>query len=161
MSCDPLTAEQLRAHVDYNPDTGEFRWKVQIGRGRIGARAGYVGWRGYRNIRIFGKLYKEHRLAWLYSHGHWPVGILDHEDGDPANNALANLREATLSQNRANNIKDRGYSKKNSKFQARIQVNGQRVYLGTHATESKARAAYEAASLKLFGAFSGIHRGVK
>jgi hypothetical protein len=95
-----LTAEYLRQLLSYDPDTGLFRWRVQLGfRGKVGAVAGTTHSKGYRQIRIDGRIYRAHRLAWLYIHGEWPSGGLDHIDGNPANNAIANLRPATQQQN--------------------------------------------------------------
>jgi hypothetical protein len=35
-------------------------------------------------IRIDGKGYLGHRLAWLYMHGHFPDGLLDHKTRNPS-----------------------------------------------------------------------------
>jgi len=64
-------------------------------------RAGTVNDTGRRQININGKIYKEHRLIFLWHHGFLPHEI-DHIDGDPLNNHIENLRAATHSQNGAN-----------------------------------------------------------
>ena len=57
---------------------------------------------GYWYIRIDGKGYLGHRLAWLYMHGHFPDGLLDHKTRNPSSCRIADLRKATHSQNAAN-----------------------------------------------------------
>jgi len=79
---------------------------------------------------------------------------LDHIDGNGLNNCRANLRPATQSQNgqnlrglrKGNNSGYRGVSfhKQRGKWQARVQGDGQRGYLGLYAdVEDAARAASE------------------
>lgn len=58
---------------------------------------------GYRGVTINGVSYAEHRIIWRM---HNPRGampfVLDHKDGDRANNKITNLRKATESENRNN-----------------------------------------------------------
>ena len=100
----PLTAEWLRAVLDYDPKTGLFHWRIDRGgrKARIGALAGSFDATGYIQIMIDGKNYKAHRLAWLYVTGNWPIGDIDHLNGERANNRWSNLREATKSINQQN-----------------------------------------------------------
>lgn len=59
----------------------------------IGERAGALAEDGYRYITIDGQQYPEHEVAWLYVHGQWPDGELEHIDGNRANNRIENLKE--------------------------------------------------------------------
>src|SRR5687768_770720 len=95
-----LTAEKLRELMDYNPDTGVFLYRKRRGRRSAGLEAGSIV-KGYRLISL-GKQYSAHRLAWLYVYGEWPAGDLDHINCVRDDNRIANLREATDSQNNAN-----------------------------------------------------------
>jgi hypothetical protein len=97
-----LTAEQSREQLDYNPETGEFRWKVPRNGVIVGAKAGTDCHDGYISIRIFGKRYMAHRLAWLHHYGEWPIGGLDHINGQRWDNRIVNLRLATPKQSAAN-----------------------------------------------------------
>jgi hypothetical protein len=103
-----LTAARLREVLNYNPDTGEFRWIERKGGRR--AKVGTVqrrkdGTVAYIRIRVDYLPYKAHRLAWFYMTGEWPSMDLDHIDRNPAYNRWLNLREATATVNNGNRNK--------------------------------------------------------
>lgn len=158
-----LTVERLREVLAYDPVTGAFTRRVTLGGHRAGATAGALDERGYCLITIDRVSYYAHRLAWFYVHGEWPPGDLDHWDTDKSNNRLANLREATRSQNVANQPPPRhntsGYkgvfwSKWHGRWRAYITVNYRRRHLGTFGTAEAAHAAVCAAARQSFGEFA-------
>jgi hypothetical protein len=164
-----ITAEQLREVLLYDPDTGVFRWWApgpRSRRARVGQIAGGydVGYRGdgYWKIRIDGRRYKAHRLAWLYMTDKFPEQEIDHIDRDGTNNRWFNLREATHSQNAVNaryiwknKLGIKGVRQASpSRYQARIRVNDRSINLGCFATPEAAHAAYVAAKRKYFGEFA-------
>lgn len=158
-----LTAERLREVLDYDPETGVFRWKVWRGNGaRCGGVAGGRNKGGYWAIELDRRSYLAHRLAWLYVHGEWPACVMDHSDLDKVNNRIANLREATRAQNKANSLTQNNnklgvkgvYRIPSGRFRASIRVNYQLINLGTFATQEAAAAAYEEAARKHFGIFA-------
>lgn len=88
--------------VAYDPITGVFTWRVNKTRVKRGDKAGRLNTHGYRQIRICGKYYLAHRLAWWICWGQWPDFILDHIDGTPDNNKINNLRPSNYSLNNQN-----------------------------------------------------------
>jgi len=151
-----LTAEYLRSILDYNPETGVFIWKVSIGRMKKGAIAGNIHPSGYRFIRVAGRSYCAHRLAWLHYYGKWPKVYLDHKNCARANNAISNLRECTNGENLQNSTRSRGSSKyqgvswqkSRNKWKAQIGVNNKVISLGIFDDEVEAASAYREAKEK-------------
>lgn len=97
-----LTQNRLRELLVYISETGEFfsrvrRQGIPFGRPR-GSRNNF----GYVKIKVDGIDYLAHRLAWLYVTGRWPEQDLDHKNGRRSDNSFANLREASVKQNREN-----------------------------------------------------------
>jgi len=157
-----LTHAELLQRLHYDKDSGIFLWKYAGFRKRIiGQRAGRIAKNGYLHIGLFGSSFLAHRLAWFYVYGAWPMKDIDHIDGNKLNNSIANLREATRSQNRQN-LKSalakksnlplgvrRGKRIKRDVYLAIISIDGQRRYIGTYSTANEAHEAYMAAKLKL------------
>lgn len=149
-----LTQEYVRSVLDYDELTGIFTWR-HSGKGRkLGRMAGSLHRTlGSVQLHVGGKLYYAHRVAWLYMTGAWPKEHIDHIDGNPANNAWANLRAATNSENMQNQRRSRSdnkssgllgvtWSKPARRWIAQIQIDGVHKYLGLHDTPELAHAAY-------------------
>ena len=96
-----INADGLRRLFHYNPLTGIFTRLIAVagrGGGRVGDRPGWVKpgrYGGYLLICVERRIYRAHRLAWLYMTGNWPSAFLDHVDLNKKNNIFSNLREAT------------------------------------------------------------------
>ena len=160
-----LTRARLRELLDYNPKTGEFRWRKRPRNSvHLDRSAGYVQpLQGYRYIGIDGGLYLAHQLACFYMTGRWGRPSIDHRDGDATNNRWSNLRRATRSQNNANRFRPRhntsGYKGvylcgASGKWRAAITKNGENIPLGRFDTRQAAHAAYVAAARKHYGEFA-------
>jgi hypothetical protein len=145
-----ITQEKLKEILDYNPDTGIFTWKVsKAKRIKVGSVAGCKNNLGYILIRIDGKIYLAHRLAWLYTHGDFPLNCIDHINQIKDDNRICNLRDVTVSENMQNQSQVLGYTKNGSKYKATITLNNILYQLGSYATKEQARQAYLNAKIKL------------
>ena len=161
MSKTALTAETLRLQLLYVPETGHFFWRQNIGRAKIGTRAGCLyPSQGRWKIRLFGRRYYASNLAWLYMTGEWPSLLVDHRDTNKLNDAWGNLRLATCSQNFANVGKTvrnttgfKGVSLTGSRFRADIKFKGKTEVLGVFETAEAAHAAYCKRAKELYGDF--------
>ncbi len=146
-----LTQAYLRELFDYDPETGNLIRKVSRGnRAKAGAVAGCLNTWGYLVTKIDKKLYQNQRLIWLWVHGEWPKGVIDHINHNSSDNSLANLRDVQVvvnAQNRSGPQRDNkcGYlgviQRKNS-FRARVKHNGKMIYVGTYKTPQEAHEAY-------------------
>ena len=164
-----LTQERLQEVLEYNPDTGEFTWIAQRGSRSdlVGERAGYPHWKGYWTIYVDGQSYWGHRVAWLYVHGKFPKGQIDHINRVRDDNRIANLRLATNGQNGANSkakpsqyspLKGVHWNKRwGGSWSSSIYHAGKRVWLGVFPTAEEAHAAYCEAAKKIHGEF--FHSG--
>lgn len=160
----PITVERLRELLDYHPETGVFRWKVSKSQGTAaGSAAGFVEREGYRRIKVDGRKYKAHRLAWLHVHGEWPSREIDHVNRNPDDNRIDNLRLATASQNRGNSrrlsnntsgYKGVSFRPETGRWRARISHGGKSTCLGDFSSPEEASAAYLSAAKAFFGEFS-------
>jgi len=153
-----ITQAELQQLLHYDPNTGVFTWRVRRGgTARPGARAGILDNRGYRILQINKKLYKAHRLVWLYMTGSFPTKHLDHINGIPDDNSWSNLREATVAENGQNRKVSKnntsgytgvGWHKKSQKWNASIWINQRYIYLGRYDTPEEAARAYKEAKAR-------------
>ncbi|MCO7736425.1 HNH endonuclease [Brucella intermedia] len=155
-----VTIQRLKEILNYEPETGFFKWRVNRGGKAVqGSLAGTRDRQGYIRINLGGRIYAAHRLAWFYMNGTWPKDQIDHRDLDKANNSWANLREATHAQNQANtsskNITGfKGVEKHGSRYRAYIRSNGKKQVIGTFSTPQEAHVAYVQAANDNFGEFA-------
>lgn len=96
-----LTSKKVKILLSYNYLTGYFFWNKRPKHTRIDITqpAGCHDKKGYIIIRIKGKGYKAHRLAFLWMEGYWPEHGIDHDDRIKDNNIWNNLKETSQSCN--------------------------------------------------------------
>ena len=151
-----LSAEEVRRRLDYDPSTGCFRKRET---GRI---VGYVNSGGYVHVKIDGRPFLAHRLAYVWMMGQWPEHEVDHQNRNRADNRWANLRPANRSQNTHNTASTRsatgakGVHRSRGRFRAVIMHDGKSLSLGTFATVAEARQAYAGAARRLYGDYAGV-----
>lgn len=156
-----LTAERVHQALNYDPETGVFTWKESnSNRRKNGAVAGCT-FNGRTYVCVDYKICFAHRLAWLYMTGEWPTHQIDHINGDPSDNRIANLRDVSQSVNLENQRKPRSnntsgylgvkpYKRGNKKpWVSQIVVKGKTINLGYFETAIAGHEAYLAAKRKL------------
>lgn len=155
-----VTQEKLKELFRYAPDTGVFTRLVSVASmARAGDIAGNTDGQGYLRIRVEGKLYKAHRLAWLYTNGEFPQDQIDHINGVRDDNRIANLRAVNRTENMKNTkirtdntsgVLGVGWHKGTDKWLATINVKGVKKYLGYFTDIKDAVAARKKANI-LYG----------
>jgi hypothetical protein len=154
-----FTADELRRLLCYDPGTGLFKRLVSLGKSRRDGLVGTSSPSGHWRINVRGRKYLAHRLAWYYVHGEWPAGDVDHINGQPADNRIANLRVVSAAENCQNQrgpnarsttrLMGVSYDRERRKWRAGIWADGRTKYLGLHPTAEAAHAAYLAAKRSL------------
>jgi len=91
-----LTQKRLKELLDYDPKTGIFIWKYACDNMKVGSKAGYKAKDGYVYVRIDGKSYFVHRLAWLFVYGYFPKYSIDHMNKINDDNRIKNLKEIKI-----------------------------------------------------------------
>jgi len=156
-----ITQEELKELLNYNPETGIFTYKKKKAKCTPGKIAGTYHVNGYTHIQLNRKIYKAHRLAWLYVYGYFPQ-FIDHINCDRGDNRLCNLREATLTQNNQNTkisknntsgVKGVAWHKGAKKWCATMDANGKRMYLGLFTDLELAKLVIDEARAKYHGNF--------
>jgi hypothetical protein len=154
-----LTAERLRELLHYNPDTGVFTRITKVPRGSMPGIVRGTKKYGYLNFSVDGRVYRAHRLAWLYMTGEWPVEYVDHINGVKDDNRFANLRAADGSLNTQNQRKARkdnlstgllgvSWNSKRNIYKASIRINGKLTHLKNCKTAEEAHQVYLEAKRK-------------
>ena len=133
MATNSITQKRLKSLLTYNPDTGEFRWRVRRGGPAVpGSIAGSHNSEGYVHIQIDRVKHGAHRLAWLYVHGEQPVEI-DHINRVKDDNRIVNLRSVTHAQNSQNQSRPKNntsghigvdFHTRSNRWRARIKIDG-------------------------------------
>ena len=160
-----LTPNFIKATFDYNPKTGELRWKMRLSkRIHIGDLAGVTDDQGRIKIGICNKDYFAHRVIWVWMTGKWPSKEVDHRNEIKSDNRWKNLREATASQNHRNRGKPKnnksGYKgvcwdNRRQKWIATINVRigkkKKQFWLGAYANPEQAFEAYKQGAKRIHG----------
>ena len=145
--------DTLRERLDYNPETGDLRWRKHSRPKKVGVTATHQLQTGYHMLYLGGTNYYAHRIIWkLHTGEDLPCDmVIDHINHDPGDNRLCNLRLVTLSENTynttQNNVLDPDTSRrgiiqtKGGRWRVQIYHEGTKLYLGTYDTLPEAIAA--------------------
>lgn len=156
----------LRLLLRYDPETGLLYWRRRS-REYFKSTKGFATWngknadreaftatdnKGYRQGTIIGSHYRAHRVVWAITHGVFPQEQIDHINGDPADNRIANLRlvepaanQRNMKRSATNKSGCTGVERFRSKWRARITVNRAEIHLGTFDSFADAVAARKTA----------------
>lgn len=163
-----LPLDYLRECLSYCPESGVLTWKPRppshFPDGNDGVfnkrfsnrRAGSV-LRDHLAVQIMGAKHYAHRLCWALHYGRYPVGSIDHINGDGFDNRISNLREVTHRSN-THNQKTRSTNKSGcmgvslrpdtGKYRARINTPAGREHLGDFNSLEEAISARKEAEIK-------------
>lgn len=161
-----LTPELLKEYFYYKDGFLYWKKRRKTGNGKINEIAGSQCRRSkYRFLRFQGRQYLLHRVIFLFHKGYLPE-VVDHEDRDPANCRIENLRDATFSQNSVNRKKIANCSskyigvfrnKKNNAWDVAGRINGKRTHIGSFKTENEAALAYNKFAVMYYKEFANLN----
>lgn len=157
------TQEQARALLNYDPISGQLSWRIHASRRtRAGSIIKSIDSNGYIIFGYAGKNYRANRIIWLLWYGYMPDGEIDHKDRVKTNNAIANLRESSKTQNQWNRTAKRGtasglkgscWDASRSQWMAVIRIDGKNHNLGRFDTAEEAHEAYCEAARRHHGIY--------
>lgn len=165
----------LWALLDYDHLSGEFRWRLRPVRGGkertdnswnsryAGKIAGCLCPDGYIRIKVEDRLLGAHRIAFKMMTGRDPFPECDHRNTCRSDNRWKNLREATGTQNSANQrlssqntsgLKGASWHKGEQRWRASISIKNCTKHIGYFDTAEEAHGAYRRAAKEIFGEFA-------
>ena len=166
-----MTPDILRTTISYNHETGQLIWLARpttmfpsereakrwnaryAGKPALTARNSQG-----RNVgKVLGVALQAHRVAWTIFYGEWPADDIDHINGNPNDNSIANLRVVSHAENmkncklRADNGSGHAgvnWHSSHGKWSAAIQIDGKRHHLGYFSSKDAAISARQDAQAK-------------
>jgi len=141
-----------------------LKWKAKIAKQvMIGSMAGSIDDKGYWKVGFLKQSKFAHHVIWFLHNGYWPKKNIDHIDGNPANNAIKNLREASHLQNNQNrrldkrstsNAKNVCWCERDKKWRVIISFNCKRLSFGSYKDLELAKLVSIEAREKYHGKFA-------
>lgn len=153
--------EYIRQNLEYDPEAGTLIWLTNGTYNRkVGAIAGTAQkqkcGKWYVRVKIRGKSFGAHNVAWFLKTGCWPEMLIDHQDGNGLNNKWSNLRAASPEQNQRNrrlNANNKSgvsgvMQRSPTRWEVQIKGEGKLLYIGSFKTFDEAVQARRDAELK-------------
>lgn len=150
-----LTQERVKHLFAYDEAKGLLIRSLTTGRALAGTWSLATDRDGYHIVGIDNKLYRTHRVIWLYVHGSFPNGYLDHINRIKTDNRIENLREVSKAQSRENidiahnnqcGLKGVWLHKQTKKWCASIGHKSKNIHLGSFISIEDAYKAYKKAA---------------
>jgi hypothetical protein len=158
-----ITISYLRDRLEFDPTKGEFRWRSSRYKGRVGMRAEVKSRDGYLSITLNRYPIPAHRIAWVFEHGEWPTGGIDHINGDRIDNRPKNLRVVSQLMNAQNRrlhnpastskMLGASWKAKIQRWRAQIRAGGRMIHLGYFDTAEAAHECYVEAKRRLHAGY--------
>lgn len=173
---DRLAPQMAASLLRYDSETGKLFWlpRKESSFAHLGSKASAICkmWnrkfadkeaftaadsRGYRRGNVFGRTYEAHRVCWAIHYGKWPEHQIDHIDGDPTNNKIENLRDATRTEQARNaampstnrsGVVGVCWDKSRRRWSAFIHIDNRVRHLGRFAQMDDAVRARKAAEIR-------------
>jgi len=147
-----ITQEQAKELFTYKD--GQLFWT------KTGKVAGSLKKNGYYSVSYKRKFTGIHRIIFLIHNGYLPE-MVDHIDGNVANNCAENLRAASRSQNgmnskfySSNTSGSRNVYKCNSKYSVRLKIDGKFRNFGLYENLELADLVAQEARNKFYGEYA-------
>ena len=159
-----LTHEYLKHCIDYNPEMGEFKWKITQGNNVYGNDAFCVNVGENNKIQlktcILCKDYMTTRLIVFWMTGYMPSlsRVVFPIDNNVMNLKWSNIKvgsrsECFIKKRNTGELGSKGvhFDKSHNKYRAQININHKQKHIGYYPTESEAHEAYMKAARKHYG----------
>ncbi len=150
-----ISIDEVRECLSYCPVSGVLTWKKKVAqRTRVGGIAGQLNKvSGYWQCSFKSRSHQAHRLAFFWMTAAWPIGHIDHKNGDRADNRWENLRDVTRVENSQNQRRSHfdnkscgllgvTWNKRDKRWSAAVWVGGKRKHIGNFFTPEQAHSAY-------------------
>lgn len=148
----------LQSVLRCDPNSGLLFWREARGLRRAGKQAfTAINGRGYLHGKLFGRMFRAHRVVWALAYGEWPNGEIDHINGIKTDNRIFNLRSVSKVDNMRNRVLSRNNSSgavgvhwhsRDQRWVARIGLGNAGVHLGNFINFDDALAARQAAEAR-------------
>ena len=147
---------RLKELFDYQD--GCLFWKNTAGSKALkGSAVGWIEKNGYMATNVDKKRYRIHRIIFMYHYG-WCPDVIDHIDGNRANNRIENLRASSWQKNqfnkktsKNNKLGLKGVCIEDGRHKATIKFNNKSMHIGYYDTAEQAHEAYMMKAKEIFG----------